>query len=77
MLILSDTQENADRAAKMVTVQYSSQTKPLLTIADAIKANSLYDYPGEFSALKVGDANGVFILSISFFKVCVNIVFTC
>ena len=60
-VVLSDTQENADRAAKMVTVQYSSQTKPLLTIADAIKANSIYPYPGEANILNVGDANGVFI----------------
>ena len=60
-VVLPDTQENADRAAKMVTVQYSSQTKPLLTIADAIKANSIYGYPGEANILNVGDANGVFI----------------
>ena len=59
--IVLDTQENADRAAKMVTVQYSSQTKPLLTIADAIKANSIYPYPGDVNVLNVGDANGVFI----------------
>ena len=44
----------------MVTVQYSSQAKPLLTIADAIKANSIYDYPGEANVLNVGDANGMF-----------------
>ena len=60
MYICIDTQENADRAAKMVTVQYSSQTKPLLTIADAIKANSIYDYPGAANVLNVGDAKGVF-----------------
>ena len=59
--IVLDTQENADRAAKMVTVQCSSQTKPLLTIADAIKANSIYPYPGDVNVLNVGDANGVFI----------------
>ena len=46
----------------MVTVQYSSQTKPLLTIADAIKANSIYDYPNATNILNVGDANGVFII---------------
>ena len=60
VFIVLDTQENADRAAKMVTVQYSSQTKPLLTIADAIKANSIYPYPGDVNVLNVGDANGVF-----------------
>ena len=60
--MLSDTQENADHAAKRVTVQYSSQAKPLLTIADAIEAGSIYDYPVEANALIVGDANGVFIM---------------
>ena len=58
--ILLDTQENADRAAKMVAVQYSSEDKPLLTIADAIKANSYYPYPGEGNVLTVGDANGTY-----------------
>ena len=47
----------------MVTVQYSSQTKPLLTIDDAIKANSVYPYPGDANVLNVGDANGVFASS--------------
>ena len=61
VFIVLDTQENADRAAKMVTVQYSSQTKPLLTIADAIKADSIYPYPGDVNVLNVGDANGVFV----------------
>ena len=46
----------------MVTVQYSSETKPILTIADAIKADSLYPYPGEGNVLMVGDANGVLIM---------------
>ena len=59
-----DTQENADRAAKMVTVQYSSQSKPLLTIDDAIKANSTYPYPGENDILKVGDANGTICMFV-------------
>ena len=52
---------NADRAAKMVTVQYSSESKPILTIADAIKANSFYPYPGEGNVMIVGDANGTLI----------------
>ena len=49
----------------MVTVQYSSQTKPLLTIADAIEANSIYEYPGEANILNVGDANGTFATSVA------------
>ena len=47
----------------MVTVQYSSQSKPLLTIDDAIKANSFYSCPGESHILKVGDANGMFTVA--------------
>ena len=66
----TDTQENADRAAKMVTVQYSSKSKPLLTIDDAIKANSFYPCPGESDILKVGDANGMFTVAtrVAMFK---------
>ena len=52
---------NADLAAKMVAVQYSSESKPILTIADAIKANSFYPYPGEGNVMIVGDANGTLI----------------
>ena len=68
-IICTDTQENADRATKMVTVQYSSQTKPLLTIADAIKANSIYGYPGEANVLNVGDANGAFATYSSYMAI--------
>jgi len=53
-----DTQANADRAAKMVKIQYKSKGKPILTIADAIKNNSFYDFPGEANAIVVGDAKG-------------------
>ena len=59
----TDTQEHADRAAKMVTVQYSSESKPLLTIEDAIKANSFYPYPENANILNVGDANGEFTIT--------------
>ena len=45
----------------MVAVQYSSESKPILTIADAIKANSFYPYPGEGNVMIVGDANGELI----------------
>ena len=71
--ILLDTQENADRAAKMVNVQHSSETKPILTIADAIKADSLYPYPGEGNVLMVGDANGVLIM----YYICQPINYIC
>ena len=51
----------------MVIVQYSSQSKPLLTIDDAIKANSTYPYPGEANVVVVGDANGMFMKCASNF----------
>jgi len=54
-----DTQANADRAAKMVKIQYKSKGKPILTIADALQANSAFAYPGEGNILIAGDAKGV------------------
>ena len=71
MYACTDTQENADRAAKMVTVQYSSESKPLLTIEDAIEANSFYPYPGDSNVLNVGNANGVFTVAASI-TMCYN-----
>ncbi|XP_065883616.1 xanthine dehydrogenase-like isoform X2 [Dysidea avara] len=57
-IIVADTQANADRAAKMVKIQYTSKGKPILTVADAIQNNSFYDFPGEAQILTVGDAKG-------------------
>ena len=71
MYVCTDTQENADRAAKMVTVQYSSQSKPLLTIEDGIEANSFYSYPGDSNILNVGNANGMFT-TVMIVTVCYN-----
>ena len=58
-----DTQANADRAAKMVKIQYKSLGKPILTIADALKAKSAYEYPGEGNVVVSGDAKGILTLS--------------
>jgi len=44
----------------MVNIQYKSKGKPILTIADAIKDNSFYDFPGEANAIVVGDAKGCY-----------------
>nr|KAG5712865.1 hypothetical protein BaRGS_007462 [Batillaria attramentaria] len=41
--ILADTQVNAQRAAQAVVVEYDV-TEPVITIADAIKKGTLYDY---------------------------------
>ena len=54
-----DTQANADRAAKMVKIQYKSKGKPILTISEAIQNNSFYDFPGKESILTVGNAHGL------------------
>ena len=37
-----------------------------MTIADAIKNNSFYDYPGEANAIVVGDAKGRYNYILSF-----------
>jgi len=60
--VFIDTQANADCAAKMVKIQYKSKGKPILTIADAIRNNSFYDFPGEANAIIVGDAKGFLLL---------------
>lgn len=56
-LAIADTQEHADQMAKAVNIKYEIQGKPILTISDAIKANSFYD-TGE-TAVKIGDAEGM------------------
>ena len=65
-----DTQANADRAAKMVKIQYTSKGKPILTIADAIKNNSFYDFPGKDSILTVGNANGLCVCAYVHVYMC-------
>ena len=54
----------------MVAVQYSSQSKPLLTIDDAIKADSYYSFPGKLAILKVGNANGMFTVAARVMIAC-------
>ena len=56
-LYLIDTQENANRIAQAVTVEYESLGRPLVTTEDAIRANSYVDNV-EPSVIKVGDAKG-------------------
>jgi len=67
-----DTQANADRAAKMVKIQYKSKGKPILTIADAIQNNSFYDFPGKESILTVGNAKGVCVCVRVCVRACVR-----
>ena len=56
-LHLIDTQENANRIAQAVTVEYESLGRPIVTTEDAIRANSYVDNL-EPSVVKVGDAKG-------------------
>jgi len=62
ILVCLDTQANADRAAKLVKIQYSSKGKPIMTISEALQANSVHNYPGEGNVLISGDAKGVLIV---------------
>lgn len=56
-MVIADTQEHANQMAQAVTVKYQSMGKLILTIKDAIAANSFYDEPGTDGILKIGDAN--------------------
>lgn len=54
---LPDTQENANRIAQAVSVEYESLGRPIVTTEDAIRSNSYVDNV-EPSVVKVGDAKG-------------------
>ena len=53
----TDTQENANRIARSVLVEYESLGRPIVTTEDGIRANSYIDNI-EPSEVKVGDAQG-------------------
>ena len=50
----TDTQENADRIAKSVKVEYESLGPPLVTTEDAVRANA-YAENVKPTEVKVGD----------------------
>jgi xanthine dehydrogenase/oxidase len=54
-LVIADTYEQAKQAAKLVKVNYSVVNTPILTISDAIKANSFHPQP--VNDLIVGNAD--------------------
>ena len=54
-LVVADTFEQATTAAKAVIITYKNQAKPILTIFDAIEANSFYPKP--CPDFNFGDAN--------------------
>jgi xanthine dehydrogenase molybdopterin-binding subunit B len=60
-LIIADTQRHADEAAKQVVVTYSNVQKPLLSIEDAIGANSFFK--PDFQPINQGDVNQGFAQS--------------
>ncbi len=47
-LVVAETYEQAREAAKVVKVTYKEKTKPILSIADAIKAGSMYPKQPDF-----------------------------
>ena len=55
MFISPDTQENANRIAQTVTVEYESLGPPIVTTEDAIRANSYVDNVKP-AVIKIGDA---------------------
>ena len=54
-LAVADTQEHARQMAQAVTLTYQSLGKQILTIQDAIAANSFYDKEPD---INIGDADG-------------------
>ena len=54
----TDTQEYANAIARAVVVGYEDVRKPILTIQDAIAAQSFYPFPSPQQVLSVGDAPG-------------------
>ena len=55
-MAIADTQEHANQMAKAVNVKYESSGKPILTIQEAIAANSFF--PGTDKPVNIGDADG-------------------
>lgn len=42
-LVVAETQQQAEEAVKSIQIEYSNQKKPILTLKDAIEANSFHD----------------------------------
>jgi len=60
-LIVADTQAHADAAAKLVNVTYTNVLPPIITIDQAIGANSFFPaLPGIPTQMKNGDVNSGF-----------------
>jgi xanthine dehydrogenase/oxidase len=62
-MVIADTQAHADAAAFAVTAKYEQEKKPILTIKDAIAANSLY--PESLAPLIAGQGDPVDALKAS------------
>eukprot|EP01116_Phalansterium_solitarium_P016706 TRINITY_DN393_c0_g2_i1.p1 TRINITY_DN393_c0_g2~~TRINITY_DN393_c0_g2_i1.p1 ORF type:complete len:1372 (-),score=562.47 TRINITY_DN393_c0_g2_i1:226-4341(-) len=60
-VVVADTQRHADAAAKLVSVTYTNVQTPLLTIQDAITANSFYE--PDIPPLSQGDVTKGFAAS--------------
>ena len=55
-MVIADTQEHADKMAKAVNIKYESLGTPILSIQDAMKANSFL--PSNANIVTIGDATG-------------------
>ena len=67
-LVLADTQEYANAIARAVVVGYEDVRKPILTIQDAIAAQSFYPFPSPQQVLSVGDAPAAIAASAHIFE---------
>ncbi len=54
-MVIADTQEHADKMAKAVNIKYESLGKPILSIQDAMKANSFHP---STNIVSIGNADG-------------------
>ena len=66
LILLAETQQQADEIALAVEVSCESQGKPLLTIADAIEAGSYFDNGSD--VVQVGDVKGTHVCIHSMYQ---------
>ncbi len=61
--MIADSQTNADRMAKTVTVQYRPLGKPILTIQQAIEMESFHNDPN-LTTINIGNTEGIMIIPL-------------
>ena len=75
-IVIADTQANADRMAKAVTIQYKALGKLILTIDQAIEQESFHDDP-DLTTVNIGNTGGTILLVYLLLGVILNGVFLC